>query len=216
MKPGITSAVCLNSLILGAALLLTGCATTGNQRSANTRATMKDVEQVYIRSSEQVDVTRGSLEGIVNPNQPDEKKAFDRYSNDVSKMGNLEKRLNKQGDQMRVQQKDYFEEWRMQGNTYTNPRIQALSEQRRADLTAVFANIAESSVGVKGALKAYMSDLRQIRTYLSTDLTPKGIESITPTVQQAIVDGDNLKEAIKPVLSSMDDARGELAQGPNR
>ena len=104
----------------------------------------------------------------------------------------------------------------MQGNTYTNPRIQALSEQRRADLTAVFANIAESSVGVKGALKAYMSDLRQIRTYLSTDLTPKGIESITPTVQQAIVDGDNLKEAIKPVLSSMDDARGELAQGPNR
>ncbi len=216
MKPGITSAVCLNSLILGAALLLTGCATTGNQRSANTRATMKDVEQDYIRSSEQVDVTRGSLEGIVNPNQVDEKKAFDRYSNDVSKMGNLEKRLNKQGDQMRVQQKDYFEEWRMQGNTYTNPRIQALSEQRRADLTAVFANIAESSVGVKGALKAYMSDLRQIRTYLSTDLTPKGIESITPTVQQAIVDGDNLKEAIKPVLSSMDDARGELAQGPNR
>ena len=71
MKPGITSAVCLNSLILGAALLLTGCATTGNQWSANTRATMKDVEQDYIRSSEQVDVTRGSLEGIVNPNQPD-------------------------------------------------------------------------------------------------------------------------------------------------
>lgn len=216
MKPRLNLAVHSICLILGALLSLTGCATTGNQRSANTRATIKEVEQDYARASEQVDVTKGSLEGIIEPSQPDIKKAFDRYSDNVNKMGNLEKRLNEQGEHMRVQQKDYFEEWRMQGNSYTNPQIQALSEQRRADLSAVFAKIAEASVGVKGALKAYMSDLRQIRTYLSTDYTPKGVDSITPTIQQAMVDGDNLKEAIKPVLSAMDDTREEMAQGNNR
>jgi hypothetical protein len=101
----------------------------------------------------------------------------------------------------------------MQGNTYTNPQIQALSEQRRADLSEIFAKIAQAGVGVKGALKAYVSDIEQIRTYLSTDLTPKGIEAITPTVRKAIDDGAYLKDAVKPVLDAIADARAELAQG---
>jgi len=71
--------------------------------------------------------------------QSDEKKAFENYSDNVNKMDDLGKRLFERADQMRVQQRNYFEEWRMQGNTYTNPQIQALSEQRRADLNVTFA-----------------------------------------------------------------------------
>ena len=216
MKFGITSAVIFNTLILGFAFSQTGCATTGNQRSANTRTTMKAVEQDYIQAAAQLNATGESLEALVNPNQPDKKKPFEKYSRDVDRMKNLEKRLFEHADKMQAQQKNYFEEWRMQGNSYTNPQIQALSEQRRADLSAVFARIAEASVGVKGAFKAYMSDIAQIRTYLSTDLTPKGIESITPTVQKAIMDGDNLKGAVNPVLATIREAREELAQGDNK
>jgi hypothetical protein len=212
MKFGIKSIGFISTTILGAALLLVGCGTTGNQRSANTRMTMKDVEQDYIQAIAQVDATNGSMEALVSTSQPDEKKALEVYSNNVNKMDDLGKRLFEHADNMRTQQKDYFEEWRMQGNTYTDPQIQALSEQRRADLSVIFANIAQASVGVKGSFKDYMSHIGQIRTFLSTDLTPKGLDSINPNVQQAVLDGANLKEGVKPVLAAIASARAELAQ----
>jgi len=109
-----------------------------------------------------------------------------------------------------------FTEWQVQGDTYTNPEIQALSEQRRSDLSAIFTEISDASIGVKGAFKAYMSDITEIRTYLSTDLTPKGIEAITPVTQKAGTDGDNLKQAVTPVLTAIGKAREEFALGGTR
>ena len=108
MKFGIKSTVFFSTTILGASLLLVGCGTTGNQRSANTRMTMKDVEQDYIQAIAQVDVTNGSMEALVSMGQPDEKKALEVYSNNVNKMDDLGKRLFDHADNIRTQQKDYF------------------------------------------------------------------------------------------------------------
>ena len=215
MNLRITQTVTFSAFILGAALFQFGCATTGNQRSADASNTMKAVEQDYMDTLTQIDVTNSSLQSLIEPGQPDEMKAYHQYSDNVYKMRDLGKRLLERAEQMNSQQKNYFAEWRMQGNTYTDPQIEALSEQRRADLGEVFANISVASVGVKGSLKAYISDNKQIKTYLSTDLTPKGVDAITPTVQQAIADGANLKDAVTPVLAAIGNARTELAQGGN-
>ena len=114
---------------------------------------------------------------------------------------------------MSAQGKEYFDEWRTQGSAYANPEIQALSEQRRDELSAVFARIPEASAGVKGAIQAYMSDISEIETFLSNDLTPKGVEAITPIARKAVTDGANLKDAINPVLYAISTARTELKQG---
>lgn len=216
MKLGFKKTVFFNTVILGAALFQWGCATTGMQRSADARITMRAVEDDYQQAIVRVSDTNGSLEVLVKMDQVDEKKAFEKYSDNVKKMNEVGKRLFEHADKMRTQQKEYFEEWRKQGNTYTNPEIQALSEQRREDLSGSFVKISEASVGVKGAFKAYMSDLGEIRTFLSTDLTPKGVQSITPVVRKAVEDGERLKDSIYPVVSAIDEARSEMAQGGNR
>jgi len=162
-----------------------------------------------------VDATGASLDDLVKPGQSDAdvKEAFKKYSANVDKMDDLGKGLFEHADKMSAQGKDYFEEWQTQGNTYTNPQIQTLYEQRRADLSAVFVKISEASVGVKGAFKDYMSDIREIQTYLSNDLTPKGVEAITPISQKAVKDGNSLKDAVNPMLSAIGSTRAELAQG---
>ena len=214
MKLGTKTAVFFASMILGVIISLTGCgAKTGMQLSAKTGTTMEAVEKDYQQALAQIDATGSSLEDLVKPGQPDVQKAFKLYSANVGKMEDLGKRSLEHGDKVSAQGKDYFAEWEKQGNTYTNPQIQALSEQRRADLSAYFVKISEASVGVKGAVKAYMSDIREIQTYLSNDLTPKGIEAITPIAQKALEDGNRLKEAIDPVLSAIGSVRAELAPG---
>ncbi len=215
MNPRTASTVIFSAMILGTFFFQTGCATTGDQRASKTRSTMKDVEEDYRAALTQVDVTDDSLQALIDEGQPDEKKAYEKYSDNVGKMDNLGRRLFDRADKMGVEQKDYFEEWRMQGNTYSDEQIQALSEQRRADLGEVFAQISQASVGVKGSLKAYISDILQIRTYLSTDLTPKGVNALTPTIRKAIADGGDLKDAVRPVLTAIGNARAELAQGGN-
>jgi hypothetical protein len=160
-----------------------------------------------------VDATNASLENLLKPGQPDVKKAFDTYSEQAAKMEHQGQLLVKHTDEMSARRLDYFKEWEKQGDTYANPEIRELSEQRRADLSEVFAQIPAASVGIKGAFQAYLSDIKEIQKYLSTDLTSKGIESITPTAEKSIQDGDHLKDAVKPVVSAMDRARAEMAQG---
>ncbi len=213
MKTGTKILNMFTSLLLVAITGLSGCATTGMQRSEQTGTTMKTVENDILKAVAQVDVTGASLDELVRPGQSDVKKAFEKYSANVSKMDDLGKRMFEHADKMSAQGKEYFEEWRKQGNTYANPEIQTLSEQRRSDLSAVFVKISEASVGVKGEYKTYMSDNREIQKYLSNDLTPKGVEAITPTARKAVRDGNSLKEAVNPVLYAISSARAELAQG---
>lgn len=206
-KPGRTLAV------LVAALLMAACATTSRERSENAKSSMKTVDEDVRQALEQVDVTNGALADLVRVGQPDIRKALEVYTKEVSRMEDRGKRLTKHTDEMVARRAEYFTEWEKQGNDYTNPEIRELSEQRRAELSEVFARIPEASVGVRGSLQTYLTDLGEIRTFLSNDLTPRGIEAITPTAEKSMKDGENLKEAVRPMVAAIDDARAGMARG---
>jgi len=210
MKLRLQSAGFFTAALLGAITCLTGCATTGQDRATKTTNSMQTVEEDYMKASEQIDVVRGSLEELVKPNQSDMKKAYDSYADADKKMENLGKKLNKHSDQMRSRGNEYFVEWE---SSYTNPDIRQLSERRRIEMREGFGRIAEASIGVKGALKSYLSDIEEIRKYISNDLTPQGINSIRPIAQRAVIDGDNLKQTVKPVLNAIAQVKADMAQG---
>ncbi|MFA6900899.1 MAG: hypothetical protein WC256_11925 [Desulfurivibrionaceae bacterium] len=201
------------TLLLGFLLLLTGCATTGSGRAEKTTAKMEVVDSEIRQAVVQIDATGIALEKLIRPGLSDTKAAFETYSDNVVKMERLGGKLIKHTDEMSVRGKDYFTEWEKQGNTYTNPRIRELSEQRRSDSNTVYRRISESSIGVKGWFVAYLRDIKEIQSFLSTDLTDKGIKSITPIAQKAISDGAILKNTVVPVLSALDAAKSEMAQG---
>ena len=69
---------------------------------------------------------------------------------------------------------------------------------------------------MREAYPVYLSDIKKIQTDLSNDLTPKGIEAITPVARKAVKDGDRLKDAVKPVISAIDRTKAELAQGGSK
>lgn len=199
------------SLLLGSLIFLGACSSTGMQRSEKTSASMAVVEKDIRLAEPQIDRTGAALAELIRPGQPDAKAAFKKYSANVDEMDKIGTRVLEHADKMSEQGKEYFHEWRKQGNTYNSAEIQALSEQRRADLTGVLAKIPEAGVGVKGAIKAYLSDIKEIRSYLSTDLTDKGIQTITPVAETAVRDGARLKETVQPLLMAIGNARAELA-----
>ncbi len=212
MKHGIQYATLLTILLLGVIGCLSGCATTGMERSEKTTTTMQTVADEINQVAAQLDVTGASLDALTKWGQSDVRKAFDSYSANVARMDNLEKKFTKHADEMKSRGKEYFAEWKKQGDAYTNPQIRELSEQRRAALSEVFGKIAEVSIGLKSVFQTYMSDIKEIQTYLSNDLTPKGISAITPIADKVVRDGESLKDAVNRVQSAVDRARAEMLQ----
>lgn len=201
------------TLILGSATFLGGCATTGMDRSTKTSNSIRDVDSEIRKVIAQIDVTASSLDALVMPGQQDLRKAFNRYSDNVDKLDHEGKRMLKRMDEMRAHSKEYFSEWEKQGSAYTNPEISALSEERRVKLAEIYARVPAASVGVKSAYLSYLANLKEIKVYLSNDLTPKGIETIDPVAKKAVQDMDVLKSSFQPLLAALDEIQAELYSG---
>ncbi len=191
---------------------MSSCGSTGMQRSEKTSTTMETMDKDIKIVITQLDNTNASLEALMRPNQQDIKKAYDVFKENVSKMESKEKDFINHAEEMKKRGKEYFAEWEKEGNEYSNPQIQKLSEQRRQELGSIYDEIAERSVGVKESYRIYLSDIREIQIYLSNDLTSKGIETISPVAKKIASDGDNLKYALSRLQSAIDKAREEMSQ----
>jgi len=200
-------------LLVGTAAFLGGCATTGMQRSVKTSNSIQDVDNEIRKMIVQIDVTGTALDSLVVPGNPDLKKSFNSYSDNLVKLDREGKRTLKRVEEMKSQSKEYFSEWEKQGDAFTNPQIRELSEERRSRLANIYAQVPAAGAGIKGAYHAYLTDLKEIQLFLSNDLTPKGIESIAPVTQKSIQDREDLKASLRPLIYALDEIKAELYSG---
>ena len=212
MKPSNQSVVFIFAMLITAVISIANCSTTGIQRSKDATTTMTTMDSDIKMIVVQLDATGASLDELTKPGNSDVQKAFYLYKDNVTKIENMEKDFAKHADEMNARGKDYFEEWEKEGDKYKNPRIQQLSDDRRIELSGIYGDIATNSVGVKDNFKAYVSDLKEIQTYLSNDLTPKGIESIAPISGRVVRSGDKLKAAIQDIQMAIKKANIEMSQ----
>lgn len=213
MKLRKTSLTLSTLLILGTTAFLGGCATTGMDRSVSTTNSIGEVDSEIRKMIVQIDATGSSLDTLVMAGQPDLKKNFNAYTDQVTKLDHEGKKTIRHMDEMKTRSKEYFAEWETQGDTFTNPQIRELSEERRTRLANIYAQVPAAGVGIKGAYLAYLTDLKEIQMFLSNDLTPSGIEAIDPVAKKTVQDREVLKASLAPVLSALDDIKVELYSG---
>ena len=213
MRFGNHSLAIYTMLLLGTASFMGGCATTGMDRSVKTASSMKDVDSEIKKMNVQIDVTAASLEALVRSEKSNLKKPFHTYSNELEKLEHEGKKVIKRMEDMKSHSKDYFAEWEKQGDTFTNADIRNLSDQRRSRLAEIYAQVPAAGLGIKGAYNEYLTDLKEIQKYLSNDLTPKGIEGITPVANKSVQNLNALKASLKPVIMALDEIKAELDGG---
>ncbi len=198
------------TLLFGTAPFLGGCATTGMDRSVKTSNSIQEVDSEIRKMIVQLDTTAASLDSLVRPGQPELKKTFDLYSDNLDKLDSEGNKVLKRVDEMKLQSKEYFGEWEKQGDAYTNPKIRELSEERRAKLSEIYAQVPAAGIGIKGSYQDYLTDLKEIRKFLSNDLTTNGVEAIAPVAAKSVQDLDVLKKSLDPLLAALDAIKTEL------
>jgi ribosomal protein S17 len=204
------SVLFLSMIMLATTAFISGCASTGMKRSEKTSHSIQNVDAEIKKMMVQIDATSASLDTLVSAGKADPKKSFELYTKNVEKFESEGNRVIKRLDEMKAHSKEYFEEWEKQGDTFRNNEIRELSEERRSKLAEIYAQVPASNAGIKGSYNAYLGDLKEIQKYLSNDLTPKGIEGITPVAQKSVQNLDQLKGSLKPVISALDQISAEL------
>jgi len=199
--------------LFGAAVFLGGCATTGMDRSVKASNSIREVDNEIRKMVTQIDVTASSLESLVMVGQPDLKKAFESYSKNLANLDSEGKRVLKRIEEMKSRNNEYFAEWEKQGDSFTNSEIRELSAERRTKLAEIYARVPAAASGIKGTYNDYLTDLKEIQKYLSTDLTPSGVQAITPVANKSVQNLDALKLSIRPVIAALDEIKAELYSG---
>ena len=99
----------------------------------------------------------------------------------------------------------YFEQWSQDLATIQNENIRSRSETRQQEVASRFQEIASSYTEVKTAFQPFISDLRDVQRFLSTDLTPGGLAAARKIAAKATVDA-------VPIRASLAKLAGEFRE----
>lgn len=173
-------------LVLATALGLSiSCATTSHKKAGNASTSLQEAARGVDRSNAQIDVVLAALSDLVNSPHADLKPQFNAFSAAVTRLEAEAKTVNDQAAAMQEQGAAYFQQWDTELATIQNENIRTRSLDRKNTVSARFDKVRASYVQTKADFAPLMSDLRDIRTALTADLTAGGLASVKAVSDKA-------------------------------
>jgi len=188
----------IRNLITLAAVVgfITGCASDNYNKSAQTAATLDQSSRMITKGNTLIDASLADLNDLVSNPYPDLRKQFEKFNNAVNELCLSEKDIAGKAGQMKSEGADYFANWDKESAQIQNEDIRGRSETRRNEVASRFDRISAQYDETRAAFQPFMSDLRDVQKFLSTDLTAGGLSAIKDTAAKATQDAAPVKEAL--------------------
>lgn len=169
--------ISLAAFAIGFGLIL-GCASSGYKKADNTSTSLQEAAQSIDSALGPLDNAVAALSDLIKHPNPDITTQFQKFSSSVSRLELLQKELNTRTADMQAQGADYFQKWDEELAKIQNNNIQMSSLERKNAVAARFERVHASYVQTTSDFAPFMSNLKDIRTALSTDLTAGGLDSV--------------------------------------
>jgi len=181
----------------GAAFLLAGCGTTAGYKQADkTGAGIAAYRAEVVNLKLAVDETMRSMNQIELSANTNPRKAFEQFSRNISALDSASAKADKRGLDMKAQGQTYFDQWELELAQLHNPEIKQLAEQRKAKLHDAFDGIKKAVEPLKSQFDPWLLDLKDLRKYLSNDLTVAGVDAARNLFADAKTDGADVRRSI--------------------
>lgn len=195
MKNKILFLACLSTAVITAGLI-TGCASANYNKSAGTAAALSQSSAKIDQGGAQIDDCLASLNDLVSHPQPDLRAQYTTFSTAVNALSATAKDVAAKNDAMKAQGTAYFAEWDNENATMRNENIRERSEARQAEVAGHFARIGHQYDDARAAFTPFMSDLKDVQTFLSNDLTTGGLAAVKDIAAKATTDAVPLKDSL--------------------
>jgi hypothetical protein len=168
----------LASAALASLLLVASCQTAGHQRVDATSSRLTELRTGLEQLDGEVTATADSLAAVVEKANEDPTTAFEQYGKDVKAVERSYARARSTLSGAEKEAARLFEEWSRNASMISDPDLKALSERRRDELKQALDEVVGAMQDAVAELEGFVSTSRDLHTYLSQDLTPKGIRAI--------------------------------------
>jgi hypothetical protein len=175
----------------------------GYKLADKTGASISDFRNDIITVKKSVDAAMSSLDKILVTAAEDPRKAFKEFDKAVPRVEDTAKKAKKRAEDIQARGQAYFKDWEKELGAVNNPEIRKLAEERKVKLQATFNSIKTLMHPVRDEFNTWLSDLKDLQRYLSSDLTITGIDAAKSQIQKTKAGG-------LAVQTSMDQAIAEL------
>jgi chromosome segregation ATPase len=194
----------LIALAAGASSLLVGCGTSrGYKQADKTGEGIASFREEILNGKKAIDQTMAALSQIQASAATDPRKAFEDYSKAVANLESTAEKARKRAAAMREQGKAYFDAWEKQLAEVKNPEIQQMAQQRKQKLQTAFDNIKHVSEPLKQQFDPWMSDLKDLDKYLSSDLTVNGVDAAKPLFKKTLDGGKEVQKSMDALIAEL-------------
>ena len=191
------------NLALAAALVvLAGCVSKSYDKGAATANATQSAAAAVSQTSTRVTDVLAALNNLTFKSQGDLRNQYDTF---VAASANLDKSLETLGSKvtaMRDAAATYSENWSNQLALIQSPELRQRSAERMTEVTTRLKDMDAGYVSVKNALHPFTSDLKDIQTYLGTDLTTGGLANNRDVVSKTKRDAVPLRDSIKQLQAN--------------
>ena len=190
--------------IVVAGLLLAGCASSSGYKQAEKAGAGIAEFRVEINNGKQaIDATMHSLGQISSTANTDPRAAFQQFRKDLAKLESVTAKVRQQNQKLKAKGETYFKQWQQEMATMQYSEISRVSEEQKAKMEATFANIQTHTEPLKTKFDPWLSDLRDLRTYLNNDLTVTGINAAQGLIAKAQGEGTEIQRSMDLLVSEL-------------
>jgi hypothetical protein len=204
MKPKYIQIVSLAATIVAGTALMTGCGTTAGYKQADkTGAGATEFREEIINGKKAIDNTMTALGQVAATANKNPRAAFEQFSKSLANLESAAEKARKRGAEMKAQGQAYFAQWEKQMNEVKNPEIKHLAMQQKAKLQATFDNIKKYTEPLKAQFDPWLSDLKDLRTYLSNDLTVTGVDAAKGLFTKTQAEGMEVQKSMNTLVAEL-------------
>jgi len=205
MKNCTFSSVWLNAVLgVCCALFAVGCGSTrGYQQADKTGEAINTVRNDIVNVKAAVDASMKALDALAAAATTDPRKAYETYAKSVDKVEKAAKTAKDDADDMNAHGAEYFKNWEAQLAAVQNPEIRRLAQERRGKLQEAFGTIKTAAEGTKTSFPPFLSNLKDLRTALSSDLTVQGIAAAKGIFAKTKSNGVEVQKHLDELVAEM-------------
>ena len=211
MKTSTIKIIAANLALAATLAVLAGCASTSYDKGAATsKALASSADAVGATSQSLYDVL-GTLDKLTFKPQGDLRDQFDAFKDASKGLNKSMDKLSESVAALHAKADAYFTDWTNHTALIQSADLRQRSLERKAEVSGKLAEVTASYDKLKLAIQPFTIDLKDIQTYLDTDLTVGGIGTIKDTVAKTKVDAVPLRDAIKQLQASFSSLSATLS-----
>jgi hypothetical protein len=211
MKAKYIQIVTLAVTTVAAIVLSIGCGTpSGYQQADKTGAGVAEFRQEILNGKNAIDNTVNALEQVAATANTNPREAYEQYSKSLANLESVAANAGKRSAEMKARGQAYFAEWEKQMAEVKNPEIKNLATQQRAKLQATFDNIKKYAEPLKAQFDPWLSDLKDLRVYLSNDLTISGVDAAKGLFTKTQAEGMEVQKSMNALVAELNTVAAAL------